>query len=90
MMRSEELTVKDHCGQSPLAMLIENLDAPDKKAFWEKLRHSRRLVEQIPTLLQTLDQSPVRDEQIELAQQLIAKLHQKALELKNALDQLNE
>jgi hypothetical protein len=90
MVRPESLIVKDTWGRSPLSVLVDKMDDPNKKVFWQKLRHTPSLVERMPTLLQTLDQSPARDEQIELAQQLIAKFRKKALELKNALDQLNE
>ena len=85
LVRPEALVAKDSQGQSPLSILIANLDAPNKKEFWQKLRFSKSLVEKMPMLLHTLEKSPARDKQIELAQQLIAKLTGKELELKNML-----
>ena len=89
MVRPEALIAKDSQGESPLSILIENMSDPNKKEFWEKLRFSKLLVEDMPKLLQNLEQSQARDKQIELAQQLISELRKKELELKNMLDKLN-
>lgn len=88
MVRAEALVAKDNYGESALSILIENMDDPNKKDFWEKLRFSKSLVEDMPALLQTLEQSKVRDKQIERSQQLIADLRKKALGLKNVLDEI--
>ena len=89
-VRPEALIAKDSLGKSALSVLIENIDDPNKKEFWEKLRFSKLLVEDMPKLLQNLEQSQARDKQIERAQQLIAMLRKKELELKKILDELNE
>jgi len=89
MVRPEALIAKDSQGESPLSILIENMSDPNKKEFWEKLRFSKLLVEDMPKLLQNLEQSQARDKQIERAQQLISELRKKELELKNMLDKLN-